>query len=779
MKTGSAVVMRWMSLVVLAALLPGVVPAVAQTPDDACAADSLFLISPDVLHLDLQTSAPGGMVISWPNLDLTQATCFSLADTAGLDFKVDVSGGFGDKVDRVFQFTTADSGVIGAVQSQPLGLSWKHQGPSNHGSFEGLLNLANNGGVWHFSANDNSWSQINKGLPMTWRQVNVVALGEGPDGTLLAGMTRGQAPDSDPVGLFINHGDAWSRIAADVFNTQTLITRIAVSPEDSDHFLVGTKRRGLFVTRDGGQNFTQLTTQLDPEADNQPTVFTVSTLAWLGDKIFLYVNNFGVFSSQDGGANFTRLDFTVPSNLDSSEPDPVLPVVNSFSFNSRNPNLILASLQFHGTYESEDGGASWHDLYGDLVKPDTTGTGAWVNSALDALVDPDDQNVIVMSVSQKGLYRTSDGGQTWVETGADVQPVNRAGLTLTKLVAVPSQPGLIYAQEDGYGLLMSDDFGETWTQFPDPPILNSGFQLMNSNSGAGDLVFGTYGGGVYVPGTALDLSATYTTGTSTDLRNLDLGLQISFSSGSLGPEDAFRLVCQTFQGWAVWRAPAHDPHNPVMLGLYDRVNPESCLEGYCGDSSVHVIPQCFAAKRAACFEIPGPADPDTIRFFDGDVYNGFGYYYSVTSFDYGNTALTTPANNTKTMLFSPRWTGDENSLYHGMGNQSYVQINLGAAPDTGGDEIYVYPNPLRPGVGIPGEEGRTVVFTNLPEGASIQVFTTAGDDVIELGAELRRGGQIYWNTENSDHQVVAPGVYLYKVTMPQRSPYWGRLVVIR
>jgi len=214
----------------------------------------------------------------------------------------------------------------------------------------------------------------------------------------------------------------------------------------------------------------------------------------------------------------------------------------------------------------------------------------------------------------------------------------------------------------------------------------------------------------------------------------------------------------------------------TLVGLYDRVNPEDCIVGYCGNESYEVVPRCFAAKRAACFDF---STPDTIRFFDDEIYNGFGYNYAVSSFDYGNTAINTPENNSSSLLFSPRWLGDATSPFPGPGNRDFIIINEPEAAPTGGDEIYAYPNPVRRGAGFPGEEGERVAFTNLPEGSRVRLFTTAGDDVNDLGPENQVGGQIYWATDNHDGEPVAPGVYLYKVDMPQRESYWGRVVVIR
>ncbi len=277
-------------------------------------------------------------------------------------------------------------------------------------------------------------------------------------------------------------------------------------------------------------------------------------------------------------------------------------------------------------------------------------------------------------------------------------------------------------------------------------------------------------------GTPIALSDTYNSTTTPNLRDLDLGLEITIGNGSLLPGEQFTLKCQTFQGWAVWRSHSNDMNNMSLLGIYDRTNPEDCIEGYCGDVSYELLPNCFAAKKAACFNFDTPG---SVRFFDQEVYEGFSYYYAVTSFDYGNTALSTNESLTNAMVFSPRWEGDLNSPYSGVGNFTTIQVNSVPATPTTGELIYVYPNPLREGAGLPGTEGEMVVFTNLPEGSRVRVFTTSGDDVIDLGPDNQVGSNIRWRTVNRESERVSAGVYLYKVEMPEREDFWGRLVIIR
>jgi hypothetical protein len=753
----------------------------AQTPDEACAADSLYLISPEMLDLRLETTGRRGLTISWPNLDLNQATCYSLKNTEDLGFDVTVTGGFGDRVDRVFRFDSPDSGDIGAIQPDNIIVTWRNEGPGTYGNIGGKLNLSNNGGIWRYS-NSGGWTQLNDQLPMYWLQVNTVALAAGSSNFMIAGFSRGVTAESNPVGLFTYDGADWTRIATEIFNEARLITDIAISPQSNDVFAVGTARDGLFITTDGGQTFTQWTVAFDPDYPDIPPNFRIDVVEWSQNRVFAAVNNFGLFISQDNGVSFGRSDFMVPETRDSETPDYILPVINALSFHPTDPDRVAASLNYHGAYESWDGGVTWQDLYGDLVVSDPDVTGMWVNTGLDLVYDDVSDQTMILGVKQKGLYRTTDGALTWVLVADSIQPANRGKILKLTMTRQPGSPGTIFVLEDDYSLLRSTDSGLSWEHFASQPVINTGYFLLADAGGGGDLTMGSWGGGVYIAGTSISLTDAYTTITSPELRSMDLGLEVTFSDGPYERLDSFNLVCQTFQGWAVWRGPSHNPGQMTLLGLYDRVNPEDCFEGYCGDMNIVIVPNCFAAKRAACFNLE---NPDTIRFFDEEIYNGFTYNYSVTSFDYGNTALTTAENNTNDMLFSPRFKDDPLSIYPGDDdeiyyNQQLIQINEPISfGEEGMQEIYVFPNPVRMGAGFPRDEGGTVTFKNIPEGSKVLIFTTAGDRVIDIGPEVILGGNMEWNTCNDSGEQIVSGVYLYKVEILQQDDYWGRLVVIR
>ncbi|HKA01201.1 MAG TPA: hypothetical protein VKE70_32030 [Candidatus Solibacter sp.] len=141
-----------------------------------------------------------------------------------------------------------------------------------------------------------------------------------------------------------------------------------------------------------------------------------------------------------------------------------------------NPNIVWVAALGHlfsanserGVYKTADGGRTWQRV---LHAGDTTG-------AVDLIADPRDPNVLYAALYQalrhpwrlddggpeSGVYKSTDGGATWkrLTSGLPTGPTGRTGLDLCR-----SHPDTVYALIDNSEakrgeVYRSDDAGATW-----------------------------------------------------------------------------------------------------------------------------------------------------------------------------------------------------------------------------------------------------------------------------------------------------------------------------
>ncbi len=130
------------------------------------------------------------------------------------------------------------------------------------------------------------------------------------------------------------------------------------------------------------------------------------------------------------------------------------------------PRVLYAWVDVGGFYRSDDAGATWHMLHGQL--PDSHG-----NRQVRGLsADPRDPSSIVVatgthwSKTREGVYLSHDGGRTFQRTlDAALFAGNGHGRSAGKvLVRSPHQPDLILAASAGDGIFLSRDGGAAWSQ---------------------------------------------------------------------------------------------------------------------------------------------------------------------------------------------------------------------------------------------------------------------------------------------------------------------------
>ncbi len=808
MKAGNGIRLLLVVVICLVAVSWCKQSALGQVTDyECCISDSLVLVSPDPSSVSVEIDYAGdrlGALISWADLPDSVATCVVVTDTAGMGVEVRVSGHYSSDVDRELQFYLQNGGEVGTETTNWLPFHWENVGSTISGNVFGDINLSNSGGLWEYDAAADTWQRHNQGLPVSMPRANITTFAQSAADSnfWLIGVSAGAEPMNDSVGLWKSRGDDeqghgdWVRIAEADLTDAILISSIDISPEQSDWFAIGTPEDGMFTTQDGGDTFLHWMDNLDPDwpPEDLPGFFEVTAVNWETDRLYVAILAFGLFVSDDGGLTFDRVEnLEVPVDLDDLALGNKFP--NIVCIEVESADHILVGLKDHALYETTDGGDSWHSLTGDTwVVGNPADPGKWKHTGRSVFVDPDDSDTIIVGTDKRGLWRTTDGGVNWdrVADEEGLLPPEVSASHVVRDILFATEGALadqILAIADGLGVLLSEDSGATWEQLAKQPGNPLTRTAEINNDGSGNLLYATVGGGVYSIGSPVLLSETITqTLENQEFWNMQLGISIAFGPGTLTGGSEFMIKAQDFQGWAVWRSEVDDPYALELIGVYDKTNPETCIEegGYCGDENYIIRPRCFGERRALCFRGAALEDSsETVSFFDDNIFNGFRYNYAVTTFDYGNTALTLVANLSSDQLFSERYPDDPSSTFHVAeypGSLHEFVVNT-EAPDVGTQsEIYCFPNPLRSGAGFTGYEGEQVVFTNVPPQSKIQIFTVAGDEVASLESDaVNDRGNVYWIARNSEGELLAGGVYIYKVETSgrEKDPVFGKLVIIR
>jgi photosystem II stability/assembly factor-like uncharacterized protein len=277
-----------------------------------------------------------------------------------------------------------------------------------------------------------------------------------------------QAPQSSPLS-----GLRWRNIGP--FRGGRSVAVAGVASQPTVYYFGGTGG-GVFKTTDGGVTW-------EPVSDGQP--FGTGTVGAIevsqSDPNVVYVGmgeacirgNFshgdGVYKSTDAGKTWRRV------GLEDSR------VIGRIRIHPRNPDLVYVAALGHaagpneqrGVFRSKDGGKNWERV---LFKSNKAG-------AVDLSMDPSNPNILYASIWEakrtpyslesgglmSGLYKTTDGGDTWTEISRNPGGPKGAMLGRIGVAVSPANPERVWAlieAEDG-GVFRSDNGGKNWAKVND------------------------------------------------------------------------------------------------------------------------------------------------------------------------------------------------------------------------------------------------------------------------------------------------------------------------
>jgi photosystem II stability/assembly factor-like uncharacterized protein/uncharacterized protein YukE len=243
-------------------------------------------------------------------------------------------------------------------------------------------------------------------------------------------------------------------------------------PNNPNLFYIGVNNGGVWKTTDAGRTWF-------PIFDSQPTGSIGALAVAPSNPNVIYVGSGeglrrpdlstgdGIYKSTDAGNTWQHLGLRDGQQVANILIDP------------QDPNRVFVAVLGHpygpnserGVFRSTDGGETWQKI---LYKDDDIG-------AADLAFDPKNPQIIYTDLWSSrrppwttgnpleghsgGLFKSTDGGETWHPLTKGL-PTNAQGLGRIGFGISPSSPNRIYALVDAApevgGLYRSDDAGESW-----------------------------------------------------------------------------------------------------------------------------------------------------------------------------------------------------------------------------------------------------------------------------------------------------------------------------
>ncbi len=254
-------------------------------------------------------------------------------------------------------------------------------------------------------------------------------------------------------------------------------------------FYFGAVCGGVWKTTNAGRTWA-------PIFDSQPVASIGAVAVAPSDPNVIYVGSGeadfrsdicsgnGAYKSTDAGRTWTRIGLDDTRHIGRVLVDP------------HDPRVVFVAALGHaygpnaerGVFRSKDGGESWQKV---LFKDDNTG-------AIDLAFDPRDSRIIYAALFQtrrppwnvyppsygpgSGLYKSTDGGDTWRQVTGHGLPSEKLGRI--GIAVAPTAPDRVYLIVDAKegGVYRSDDAGENWQRTdPEPRLWQRGWYFGGIN----------------------------------------------------------------------------------------------------------------------------------------------------------------------------------------------------------------------------------------------------------------------------------------------------------
>ncbi len=371
--------------------------------------------------------------------------------------------------------------VAAAAQPAPIrALRWRSVGPYIGGRVVAVTGVkghhdlfymgAVDGGVWKSTDFGIRWTNISDStLPGSSNSIGAIAVAPSNDSVIYVGTGESDIRNTfitgDGVFRSSDAGKTWAR--AGLEDTHT-ISNLVVDPANPDvlyasslgHVFQPNAERGVFKTTDGGRTWQKVlyvndstgcvNLVMDPANANvlYAAMWQVYRAPW---GLFSGGAGSGIYKTTDGGTHWTNL--THDSGLPA---DQVLGKIG-LAVAASAPNVVYAAIQARdgGVFRSSDGGQTWRRVNSDWKLRQR----AFYYMAI--FVDPKDSNTVFMP-QVDAVYKSTDGGKTFPTRLRPPHGDNHI------VWISPDETSILLEGNDG-GATVSTDGGKTWSDEHNQP----------------------------------------------------------------------------------------------------------------------------------------------------------------------------------------------------------------------------------------------------------------------------------------------------------------------
>ena len=139
---------------------------------------------------------------------------------------------------------------------------------------------------------------------------------------------------------------------------------------------------------------------------------------------------------------------------------------NTVAVNPQNEDIIYTGFSSGGVWKTTDGGANWSPVFDGELWPSIGDIEIDPNNPETVYVSTGDPNISFYPMLGDGVYKSTDGGETWANIGLQAQRV------ISRIALHPTDPNIIFAasmglpfiRDNNRGLYRTTDGGATWQQ---------------------------------------------------------------------------------------------------------------------------------------------------------------------------------------------------------------------------------------------------------------------------------------------------------------------------